>query len=121
MKRLVLFVLLVVVAGQAQTAEKIQTGFITGSTLLESCSTPIGDFRSGECLGYVMAIVELHSSLVDSNLLQPMTCLPTGETGVTTGQLVLVAKKYLQEHPEYLHYAAPSLVMNAFTDAFPCK
>ena len=121
MKRIALSVFLVLVAGQAQTAEKIQTGFITGSTLLEYCSVLESQPDGLACFGYVMGISDLHDDIVASGVLTRMYCMPSGETGVRVGQLVLVVEKYLHEHPEELHTAASALVMTAFAEAFPCK
>ena len=106
MERLVLLVFLGLVAGQAQAGE----GRLNGSGLLEYCSGPESGFGHGVCGGYVTGVHDLQG--------KPLFCTPLD---VTNGQLQLVVKKWLQEHPEKLHYTASGLVVEAFKEAFPCK
>ena len=40
---------------------------------------------------------------------------------VTKGQMLLVIKKYFEDHPAELHKQADLLIHNAFLKAFPCK
>ena len=49
--------------------------------------------------------------------LTPAPCTPKG---ASLGQLARVVKKYLQDHPEFLHLDAGGLVYNALNEAFPC-
>lgn len=35
-------------------------------------------------------------------------------------QLIRIAMKYLENHPEQLHYGASSTILVAFREAFPC-
>ena len=114
MKRLVLLVFLGLVAGQAQAA----VVFMTGSKLLEYCENDVG--RWGVCAGYVTGIHDITEERFEAGGIRDI-CMPYGEAGVNVRQLVLVAQKWLEEHPENLHYAASGEVMAAFMDAFPCK
>lgn len=41
--------------------------------------------------------------------------------GLTQGQIVDIAKKYLEEHPEKRHKPAIELLLEAFQEAFPLK
>jgi len=41
--------------------------------------------------------------------------------GVTDQQLVRVLVKFLEKHPEKLHYWEAYFIENAFREAFPCK
>lgn len=45
-------------------------------------------------------------------------CLPL--EGISNGQAVRIVLKYLQDHPEELHYEPVILTVNAFRRAFPC-
>lgn len=45
-------------------------------------------------------------------------CVTT--SGVTQRQALLIAKKYLEAHPEELHKGADTLLLEAFKAAFPC-
>ncbi len=45
-------------------------------------------------------------------------CVPMG---VSSGQLNKVVIKFLNDHPESLHFAAASLTQRALLEAFPCE
>ena len=45
-------------------------------------------------------------------------CLPNG---VTNGQLLEMTKKYLEDHPEQLHFIASSFLLEMIGEAFPCN
>jgi len=45
-------------------------------------------------------------------------CIPAT---ATSAQSVSVVVRYLRNHPERLHEEFPFLVMDAFSDAWPCK
>lgn len=116
MKRIALSVFLGLVAGQAQASPQARR--VSGSELLEYCSGPESGFRDGVCGGYVTGVHDLHSDVVEAKVAKPLFCMPLG---VKNGQLRLVVKKWLQEHPEKLHLPASGLVVGAFREAFPCK
>lgn len=63
--------------------------------------------------GYVVGIVDSLQKAGSSSV-----CMPAR---VTVGQVTAVAKKYLNDHPEDLHYSAAGLVTYALQKAFPCK
>ena len=90
--------------------------FQSGNSLSEYCT------NSSElyCLGFVAAIVDAHSTLVGSDLMNPLFCTPKEVTEVTVGQMQKIVVKYLKDHPETLHLTASSLVFKALTEAFPC-
>jgi len=46
------------------------------------------------------------------------TCIPPK---ATMKQLALVAVKYMNENPKYLHHDAGFTLANAFYEAFPCR
>ena len=101
-------------AGGAQ----VSLTFKTGNDLKQACESAQSKnpLDYGYCWGYITAIVDVASG----------GPLPGGfkacvSTEATTGQLVAVIRKYLDEHPEYLHYNAASLVSAALKNAFPCK
>jgi hypothetical protein len=45
-------------------------------------------------------------------------CLPNEST---KGQMLLIIKKWMDEHPEELHEQASFIIHEAFLKAFPCK
>ena len=95
-----------------------QAGFYTGSYLLQRCESDSA-VEYNECVGYILGIVDNQDTLVGwSYLAKPNFCVTDG---VTSGQLVKVVTKRLNEHPEKLHYDAGGLVANALYHAFPCS
>jgi Rap1a immunity proteins len=72
-------------------------------------------FNVGLCLGYIDGVIDrndlayVHKSVV---------CVPSD---VTNGQEEQIVMKYLNDHPERLHYAAALLVLEAMHQAFPCQ
>ena len=58
--------------------------------------------------GYVTGVTETITNL----------CIPDG---VATGQIMVVVRKYLKDHPEELHLSAATLVIEAIHTAWPCK
>ena len=45
-------------------------------------------------------------------------CMPSG---VSTGLLGRVFRRYLAKNPEQLHFTAASLAITAFSEEFPCE
>lgn len=92
--------------------------YVTGSDLLQKCeSDEVWNYAA--CDGYIMAIDDYQETLVAwSNLDEPFFCAPAK---ASSSQLVKVVTKYLNEHPEKLHFGAGGLVANALQDAFPCS
>jgi hypothetical protein len=98
-----------------------------GNELLEACSLAMSgkdktrvesgksDFCMGFIRGYVNSVRLYESALVTlghNNFL----CPPIAPVG----QYVRVVHKYLQDHPEKLHYDEGVLVFDALKEAFPC-
>jgi hypothetical protein len=94
----------------ASTAVFAQVQFRSGNSLKSSCQD---DDVVGRmfCMGYVIGVA-------DSRAYE--YCAPSGQSGVTQGQLRDIAVKYLNNNPEMLHRDADVLVMNALQNAFPC-
>ena len=82
-----------------------------GSVLLEDCLKPAGSSGRGYCLGYVTGVA---NALL---LIAGDACVPER---TTRGQMVDVAVRYLQAHPETRHHLAAALVRAALVEAFPC-
>ena len=87
----------------------IAGGFQSGNQLLMLCKDSFGSFNNGVCLGYVSGVTDTMGSNI---------CLTSG---VTVQQLDSVVKKYMNEHPEILHYLASSIIREALIKAFPCS
>ena len=83
----------------------VQAKMTTGNDLKQYCTVA----PNGLCAGYVAGVTEATQALF---------CFPPG---VTKRQIRDVAVTYLNNHPERLHLLAPSLVINAMRNAFPCN
>lgn len=83
---------------------------MTGQELLDNC-TKGGDF----CTGYIWSNVDRAATDADS---KKWICVPNG---VTSEQGKKVVVKYLENHPEKLHWVAWGLAHNALLEAFPCS
>jgi hypothetical protein len=99
----------------------------TGNEWLPSCSMAVdaADGRSlstaqlvdaGNCLEYIAGFVDGY--VLGSVGGSPIVCLP--EDG-TVGQEARILVKWMREHPERLHEAAPACVLAALFKSFPCK
>ena len=79
---------------------------------------PLDIAESHLCLGFIVGIHNSHDAFTQWGDMEKEFCT---HKDVDVNQLVLVAVKYLESHPEDLHYAASSLVINALKEAFPCN
>ena len=91
---------------------------VTGNDWKDYCLAGEQTPKYAMCVGY------LSGSLDGIRLMQKATgtiilCEPPN--GVTIPQWVAVITKYLDQHPEQLHFAAASLVPKIMNGAFPCK
>jgi hypothetical protein len=94
---------------------------IDGKELLQDCTAvspgnPSGTFGPEWCYGYLMGVNDMRM-LTRTFPKLTAYCLPEG---VTMAQVKSVVVKYLQEHPEELHYPSVRLVNSALSKAFPC-
>ena len=100
------------IGGQAVAAEVID-----GSKLFTDCRD--GDnpnardstYKWGTCFGYINGVAD---ALVPAGLY----CVPKG---ASAGQVLDVAKLYLQDHADKRYLPAPQLIVNALTEKFPCN
>jgi hypothetical protein len=91
-------------------------GFKNGSELLYQCSDQDGSINGAICLGYVTAMADASSC---GQVVNGFSWKAPED--VSAGQLQKVVTKWLNEHPDSLHFVASGLVANALRDAFPCK
>jgi len=94
--------------------------YYDGNKLLGSCESYISKIgiaaKGNVCFGYVIGIADADTTLIYEDI-RSNRCIPFKVGG---NQLVRVVTKYLQEHPDRLHMAAPVLVSDALSEAFPC-
>jgi len=69
-------------------------------------------------MGYILGAEDAYDLAVVLHHQAPDYCFPKG---VTNGQTAKIVIKYLNDHPQDLQYSAGSLIVAAFTDAFPCS
>ena len=86
----------------------------SGNELLANCGSEIPYMR-GVCLGYILGVDDRGWGKTHGGL---SYCTPKG---LTANQLQKIVSKYLNDHPEELHYTADVLVGKALLKAFPCK
>ena len=102
-------VVLVLVSASAQAIDS----WADGNELKKMCHSE-ANFDQGVCGGFAIAV----AGIVDNYPVAGYrTCIPSG---VLAGQLNNIMVKFLDDHPERLHYAATSLAVEAFVEAFPC-
>jgi hypothetical protein len=91
----------------------------TGTALLEECTLALeqdlirvhqvtaGSMKVGVCMGYVQGVADAYAD----------ACPPED---VQAEQVIRVAVKYLNDHPEKLHLNRAALTKAALKQAFPC-
>jgi hypothetical protein len=101
-----------------------------GNEMLSKCkaawtepvsSTSFQEYDGAYCMGYIDAVVDVEATWKDVEAPSSKAvhfCMPTG---VTSDQSRKVVKKYLEQHPEKLHWKADRLITLALIEAFPCK
>lgn len=87
--------------------------FLNGNTLKTLCNMQ----DETVCRAYVLGVIDSAMTLQASGFSTVSICTP-GE--VSGEQATAIVEKYLTEHPEELHTAASSLVLQAIGIAFPC-
>ncbi len=96
-------------------AAKAITG-MTGNELLGYCENE-GVYSQGLCDGFIDGAGDGFQSYALYIGRRLPFCYPEG---ATVGQVRRVIVKYLEEHPQDLHYSAADSAFIALGDAFPC-
>lgn len=91
---------------------------MSGNALSEHCSSGENEFFEGVCVGYIVSVLDVQTTLVSWSDMKPNICLPRGVSPLQIKQVVV---KYMDNHPQDLHLLAASLALNALKEAFPCK
>lgn len=107
----------------------------TGNELMQKCrfffadltgNTPATMTNSeridmGYCAGYLDGVTDVEQTwdwVEGKSSKAAHYCMPNE---VTKGQMLLVIKKWMEDHPAKLHEQASYLIHDAFLNAFPCK
>jgi len=101
-------------AGVAEAGHKTGS-WLNGNQLRQWCN----EADIGLCMGYVVGVADAMEAFhsYGKAFLDWRACIPND---VTRGQLMAVAKKFLNDHPEDLHLAAVGIVAQSMVEAFPC-
>jgi hypothetical protein len=101
----------------------------SGTDLLGMCREPSSEEDMDEedmvglsyCAGLVTGIIALNDTYRQYALKKdvPLFCAPKDGVPIEEGARVIV--KYLQDHPEQLHFTDATLAILAFKSAFPCR
>lgn len=97
-----------------------------GNSLLEHCSaaiqklegqTNVNAIRFGYCYGYIQGVIDMNTFNISSGQ-PPLFCLPQT---ISNGRIARLLFDYLKSHPERLQEQAGTLIVDAYTEIFPCK
>ena len=103
-----------------------EAGVRDGTLLLATCREDIRSadglapptFGGGLCLGFVTGVADMHAlyhTAYPETI--PLFCKPEG---LKVEQAVRVVIRFLETHPEQLHFGAAVLITQALQEAFPC-
>ena len=93
--------------------------FTSGNFLWDACQADEqkDPARSIFCTSYILGAGETFQALQVAKQIR-YYCVPDK---VENGQVIDVVKLYLRDHPENRQYSAPTLVMIALKEKFPCN
>lgn len=85
----------------------------TGNEILNICKQD----NNPSCLAYISGVVDAQAGTYGTVKGGKFYCVPEE---ATYGQVTAVARKFLIENPENLHYTAESIIGRSLELAFPC-
>ena len=108
--------------------EAAGVSWVRGHDLLRNCqesirfdepvhTAKVSFLLAGWCQGYMIGSLNMHAATTTAHSIPERFCLPAG---VEVGQTIRVLVRYLQAHPERLHWQGTPLVAAALGEAFPC-
>ena len=125
---------LVFVATAGRAASQLPTPNVDdGNALLRECgaalraadggpvieSNPVArGMQMGQCLGLVSAVWHTHEMLVETFDSRTAFC---PSASISAGQMARVVHAFLTLHPDDLGRWDAELILQAFTDAYPCN
>lgn len=87
--------------------------------LLDGQSTSAGEsLQASDCAGFVRGAVDAYMIMKS---LDPKSVDICTQDNVTVGELIRVVSRYMDEHPQQLHFPAAVTIYNAMHTAFPCN
>jgi len=109
-KKAVMFLVFLLLFTTSISAQDLEVYSIS-HTLLTVCE----EVGNPACEGYIVGVYDASQGVTYNG---QKYCIPSS---VKAEQLVRVVKKYLQDHPEFLHLASAHNVYSSFKEAFPCE
>jgi len=109
--------MLVALALSGLVAGPAVTEVVNGTKLLADCrdgdnpSARDSPYKWGTCFGYITGVAD---ALVPAGLY----CVPAQ---VDSGQVLDIAKLYIQNHADKQYMSAPKLIVDALVEKFPCN
>ncbi len=99
--------------------------YTSGNKLKPACAAYIAGIppdrsealKAGVCIGFIDGWLQLAMMLKPPLVNEELFCPPKG---VTNKQVIDIAVKYMNDHPEKLHQSASQILYDAVSDAFPC-
>jgi hypothetical protein len=88
--------------------------FENGNKLYELCSDSTNPLHFGQCVGYIEGAYDAVNAFDTA----PGMCVPPS---ASIRQIVEITVDYLRANLNQRQYSAPSLVVDALGEAFPCR
>lgn len=113
---LLIFLLATTVATHANAQSSAS---LTGMDLFNMCNSQDAQIQTG-CISYAGGFVDGYMMGQEGMQMykSPLVCLPSG---VSVGQMQLIAQKAMRDHPEILNQTANAIMLKALIDAYRCK
>ena len=111
----VIFVLGSAVTARPASGEQM-IQFFSGKSLSAFCEKSVD-----ECTDYIIGVYDTLAMLHNSRSLSDDMTSICPPPAARDARLTLVVKKYLDDHRNQFHLAAPRIAISALTKAFPCR
>jgi Rap1a immunity proteins len=110
--------------------------FVDGKMLWEQCAVSREDAHDIKsitqiltCAQYILGVTDAQGELFDGNersatrpqALANMPVLFCRSDDVSSGQMIDAVRTYLSDHPEVRPWGAPSIIISALKEKFPCN
>ena len=138
MRKIILYLIVAVIVFPAVSYGEGSSDLYTGNDLLNACKALIEGpesisnsslqakldwvSESEFCYGYIKGVVEWNGDYekwLEDVPIKPIFCI--GENQVEINQLVQIAIKFMNDHPEELNEKGITILNAAFSQAFPCS
>ena len=138
MRKVILILIVAVIVFPVDSYAEVSANPDTGNELLNACEAFVEGpesisnaslqakidwvSESEFCYGYIRGMVEwngFYEKYLENVIFKPIFCI--GDNQVEIIQLVQIAIKYMNDHPDELHKKGLTILESAFSQAFPCS